>query len=627
MQLIPSTDLTEYLQLPAEVRRDVDLWTTRLCGLTPPIQRSLAQVAAGAGVSVQTARRKYDALRHRGWRGLINLAKCPGADRSHLSPEFIEYWKSLCQSNGRKCRPAYREFLRQFRAGHLIPGIEPGTPRHTLPTGYTYANLIRHKPTRFELAAARIGRGTAADLRPKVFTTRVGLQVGQRYIFDDMWHDFLVVALGQRKPARLLQLHAHDLYSACQFTRGLKPRLEDPESGKSVGLNEDEMVFLVTHVLAEYGYHYDGCVLMVEHGTAAISEALEQQLYDLTAGRVTVDRSGIQGASAFAGQYLGRGKGNFRFKSSLESLGNLIHNETANLLAFPGQTGSNSRTNLPEELHGRQRHADALACALAALPAAVATQLRLPFLEVNQAKMLVDEIMERINRRTDHALEGWVEAGLTTCDFEVPGVGLIPSAKFLALPPERRAAVQALASPAPRRLSPREVFEAGRSALVTLRPEHTAALLKDKHGREVVVGHDHLITFEDAALCPSPLRYLAHTLAPGDKYLAAVNPWSLETLHLFDARGAWVGCVRAWQTISHTDTEALHRQMGRAAQIERDLLRPVAARGAALTRARLDDARHNATVLKTVRREDLKQTVSESDAAADARALFLSSTL
>lgn len=594
--LIPNNEIAEFMRLPAEVQADIELWIKELEAVSKPIIKSLESVAARMGVSFQTAHRKYTAWKAaRHWRALVNKSKVP-MDRG-LDEEFIQYWQGLCKQYGRKCKPAHRELLRRFKAGEPMPGIAATVDRRTIPAGFSYDNLIRHRPSDFELAAARIGRGTAAEFRPKIFTTRLGMAVGQRIIFDDMWHDFKVVTLGQRKPMRLLQLHAHDLFSACQFARGIKPRMEDEATGKSVGLKENEMLFLVAHVLSEFGFHPDGCALMVEHGTAAIREPLEKILFDLTAGRVTVERSGIEGASAFAGQYAGASKGNFRFKASLESSGNLIHNETSNLIQFPGQTGSNSRLNKPEELHGRERHAEALLKALVALPAERAGLLRLPFLEVNQAKWLVEEVMERINQRTDHELQGWLEAGLTTMDFDIPDVGIITAQKFLSFPPEKQAALQTIATPAPRKMSPREVFEDGRQRLVKLRPEQVALLLREVAGREVAIGKDHLITFEDENISPEPLRYLAHHFAPGDKFTVVVNPMSPNTAHLFDARGAWVGVVNAWQTIRRDDVSGLHRQLGEARKVEAELLAPVAATGARITKQRIEDAQHNAEVL------------------------------
>jgi hypothetical protein len=343
----------ELVRLPLKVQHEIQKWIEALEAIAPPIQRSLFALAQAFKVSPQTARRKYDAWRKRGWRGLINHAKLSTTNKTHLAPEFVEWWKKLCLENQRKCCPAYRKFVQAFHAGEQIPGIGPDVSRCSLCRVVTaYDNLMRFAPSAYELQAARIGRGAAAQYRPKVITTRAGLKVGQRYVFDDLWHDFEVVSIDSRQRCRLLQLHAHDIASACQFARGLKPRLRDEVSGKSVQLNQDEMLFLLSHVLSEYGHHPDGCVLMVEHGTAAISELIEKLLFDLTGGKIRVDRSGIDGVASFAGQYPGRGKGNFRFKAGLESLGNLIHNETADLLQFPGQTGSNSRTNLPEELHG-----------------------------------------------------------------------------------------------------------------------------------------------------------------------------------------------------------------------------------------------------------------------------------
>jgi hypothetical protein len=269
------------------------------------------------------------------------------------------------------------------------------------------------------------------------------------------------------------------------------------------------------------------------------------------------------------------------------------------MLQFPGQTGSNSRINLPEELHGRERHADALLRAIVALPPERQAVLRLPFLEFNQARWAVEEISERINQRTDHDLEGWLEAGLATMDMDIPGIGLMPAQDYLALAPEKQAALAAIAAPEPRKMSPREVFEAGRRRLIRLRPEQTARLLHSVAGHEEIVNDDHLIEFEDQTISPNPLRYVAHHFSPGDKFTVVVNPMSPNRAHLFDARGGWVGVVDSWQTVSPLDVEGLHRQMGRAAKIERQLLEPLAARGAEITRRRLEDSQHNAAVLDT----------------------------
>lgn len=599
----PEDRLALFMQQPAPARADAERWDREFRGLSMATMMASDQIriAHAMGTSTRTVRRRFRTWWANGQdaMALIDRRQTPALRSRGLSPETVEYFASLCHQNGRKSRPAWREFERRFLAGEPIPGIDPDVSRtKPLPRGLSYGSLMRRaRLTQFELTAARVGRSTAARFRPGVLTTRVGMTVGERYVYDDLWHDFEVAVIGQRRAVRLLQLHAHDLFSGCQFARGIKPRIEDPETGVRIGLNAGEMLFLLAHVLGFHGYRAAGCVQMVEHGTASIDDATEALLYDLSGGAITVERSAMEGAAAFAGMYAGRPKGDFRFKAALESLGNLIHNETAGLLDFPGQTGSNSRINAPEELHGRQRKLDALERAIVALPVSVAEQLRRPFVEAGKARMAVDLVMERINQRTDHELEGWIEAGLTTVDYDMPGVGLIPGPKVALLGETQRAAIAVAAAPVARRLSPREVFDGGKRDLVRLRPEAVARLLATRHGREVVVRSDHLIAFEDADVSPEPLRFLAHHYSPGDKFCAVVNPFAPDQAHLFGARGQWMGVVQAWQRVMRDDTAALAEQMREAARIEAALLRPLVRRGDALTRRRLAETKANIDVL------------------------------
>jgi len=617
----PETRLAMLMSLPIDVRTEAERRQSAFEGLgARPSAAAKRAVAATLGVTARHVSRMWESWVRSGRDplALVDRRAAPVVDQG-LPEAFLEYWRGLCVQNGRKCRPAYRAFVRAFLAGEMIPGIDPSIPRRLpLPRGFSEPNLQRYKPPTIELVASRIGRSATAAYRPLVLTTRVGLEVGRRYIFDDLWHDFQVVVVGQRRACRLLQLHAHDLFSGCQFARGIKPRVEDPETGRSVGLNSGEMLFLLAHVLGTYGYHPDGCVLMVEHGTAAIDSATAATIAELTAGKVTVEASGIDRLSAFAGQYPGRGKGNFRFKASLESLGNLIHNETAGMLEFPGQTGSNARLNRPEELAGREKSLDLLQRALLALPPKIAAELRLPFVESTKAIFAVEQVMERINLRTDHDLEGWVEAGLTTVDYELPGIGILPAMDYAALDPARRQAVDAVAAPIARRLSPREVFDGGRRRLVRLRAEAIARLLQGRYGREVRVNHHRLIEFEDRSISPSPLRYRAHTYMPGDAFTAVVNPFAPTEAHLFDARGAWCGTVDAWQPIGRDDVDALHARMGEAAKIQSQLLSSLAQRGAAITRQRLAETERNNQVIQAHQRDQEDLGAAADDALRNA---------
>ncbi len=572
------------------------------------------RLAAAMGVSARSVRR----LRQRWVKGgrdaaaLIDRRLSPDRDGTPLNREFLEYWKSLCEANGRKCAPAYRALIRAWKHGMPIPGAPVGVSRRgPLPRGWSMANLNRHTPDSFELGAARIGRQFAARYRPLVFTTRRGMEVGQQIMFDDMWHDFEVEILGHRRPSRLLQLHAHDVFSACQFARGIKPRVEDPESGRSVSLDAGDMLFLLAHVLGTFGYHPAGTHLLLENGTATISDSLAALLADLTGGLVRAEFADIQSAASFAGQYGGRGKGNYRFKAALESSHNLIHNETAGLLELPGQTGSNSRVNVPEQLHGQHQALDLIQRAALALPAPIASALRGPFVEAPKAIWALEEIQERINQRTDHELEGWLEAGLTTMEYDIPGGVHLTAAAYAAMPEAARIALATVATPASRRLSPREVFDAGQKKLVRLRPEAVARLLCGTNGREVRVGKNHLIAVEDSSISPSPLRYLAHTFPEGEVYRAVINPFGPDVAHLFDAGGRWLGTVKAWHAVSRIDEAGLAEQMAEVAEIQAQMLQPLARRGAEITRRRLQDAAHNAATVA-------KHLAEQADAKASA---------
>jgi hypothetical protein len=344
---------------------------------------------------------------------------------------------------------------------------------------------------------------------------------------------------------------------------------------------------------------------------------LEQLLYDFSGGKITVARSGIEGAAAIGGMYGGRPKGNFRFKAALESSGNLIHNETANMRLIPGQTGSNSRLNLPEEMHGRENHAEMLLEAIAALPREVAMQLRLPFLETTQAIWICNEIHNRINKRSDHDLEGWISAGLTTQEWRPdPSMDWLPVSRLMALPPERRAIVESLIASTPdcariRKLTPHEVFYRDAKRLVKLSGEAVAMMLPESCRFEVSV-RSHMIEFNRAEYGPDDCRYFAHLLQDGETYQAAVNPYDTARLYVLDAQGRYVGeCSRDIPTC-RAETEALQKQCGRVAKIEKTLLLPVAKAGRVILRKRAEDARHNAAVLANANHKPIeKMTAAE----------------
>ena len=591
------------MQLPAAERALVEQWDAELRTVTEPITKALADVARRMGVGYSTALRKWYAWQESGLAGLFNRAK--GSRKKELSPEFIEWWKQLCQENGRKCKPAYRKFVALFRSGAAIPGIPADVLRYNVPRGYSYDNLMAHAPTRHELMAARQGLRAADAYRPLVFTTRKNMQVGQELVFDDVWHDFEVVVLGQREPSRLLQLCVMDVFSGCLFDLATKPRIRRESNGTRENISPTEALFYVAHVLEDHGYHADGARLILEAGTMTLSEDVARALHDLTGGKLICHVGKTSNAVAFGGQYGGVAKGNYRLKAMLESFFNLLHNETADVRQLPGQTGSNSRINEPEDLHGRKLDVTRWLQALPALPEELRRQVRLGLVEYNAADRLVRQITDRINLRREHQIEGYAEAGLTTVDYELPGLGVVDAGYFLQRldaqeDDAKRAALQSYAVPRPRLMSPQEVYNAGQSRLTKLRPEIIARMLYHARRSEPVkVGHTREIVIEDKLISASPLRFTALRFRPGDKFDVVLNPWHPDKLHVFDAAGRWVGVLDVTERADRTDVAAVEAQMREAARVQQLMREPIRKRGMEITMERLVATRENIDLLST----------------------------
>lgn len=609
-------ELTEFAALPAEVRDEVNAWREALESVTRPIQQNLAIAARNLGVSLKTARRNYDLWRRYGWRGLVNRAKVPGWDMEHgfapcgrdgLDPELIEHWRGLCEANQRKCKPAYKELKRQFYAGRPIPGVPAGDPRLRLPRGWSYANLMRHAPTKFELTVARQGRTASRALAPLVYTTRRNLWIGSHFLFDDVVHDQFVNVLDTRKTGRPVEFHALDLFTAYKFAWGMRVKTENELTGRMETLRGENMRFLVAQVLTQTGYNAErGTEFVLENGAATLTGDLVKLLADLTDNKLTCRFGAMEGDPAFTGQYAGRGKGNFRFKAALESWHNLMHNEFA---ALPAQTGMDVDRR-PVELHGLLKANDALLNAYVALAQddpVRASWLKFEVMSFEQFLEVAAMIYHRINTRTDHALEGW--------ELDVVPANVLPASRWQIAPsgetPEARL-------PQVRRLSPAEKWDNHRRELTRFRPEQVALILYRDCAEERSVDRAEIV-FQDKALAADKLRFDAARFRDGDKFQCVLNPFAPELLYLFNAKGGFVDAIPRVHRVDRADQEGLARRFGRVAKVYAERVAPVAARGRGLTKERIEQMRHNAAVLggegatpQEIEHEQLNRLADES---------------
>lgn len=631
-------DSVHLATLPDAVHFDVRRW---MDALRPAIEcgrkgrgEMIAKAAERMGVSEKTARRKYDLYRAMNWRGLVDWRKA-GSTETRLPVETVRWLKGLCENFGGNFRRAYDAAMCHWRTGAPVPGYAESPPASVYgwPAGWSYDNLQRLAGLQYvEKRLARVGRAAAKNAMPLVITTRVGLHCGQIYMFDDVWHDIQTHMIGiNRDPIRPLELCCLDLFSASKVAYGLKPRIRDEATGKRVNLRESDMRFILAYVMTQLGYWHEGCQLAGEHGTAAISEQIEKDLYDHSKGKITVVRSGIEDRPAILGAWRGNQHGNFRLKAALESSHNLPHNYARYL---QGQTGSNSRTDSPEELSGRTAEFNSL---VKAIDAAIVNQpadriawllenIRAPFIPFYVYTRMVEMLYRIIDHRTDHDLEGWEDAGLQKGQYRLSNedVRWIDDSTLQAVEPERLAAIKAIVDSNPgfhkwRKMSPAEVWN---QRSLRRMGEHMIPIIC---GRDLAV--ERKVTkrgtfeIEDREVSPSTMVFIARAMNPfghtvlledQETYNTFINPFDSNKLFVCDARMRYVGVCTRQVAVSRADTHAMVRAMGEAAHNEAVRL--------AEYRLRHDDQAEEAEALRAQNAVAIRKITSGAPVTAEERA-------
>jgi hypothetical protein len=601
--------------LPPEVRMEAEQWRDALAAVSKPVQASLRQVAARFGVSVQTARRKYDVWRKANGdvRVLVNRAKVPAA-QSALTPEFLEWFKALAEQNQRATAPAYRRFVKLWREGQMIPGmsVADNAVRHELPEGYSYDNILRRIGDKFSTTAMRRGLGVAvAKYGPQILTTRANLWYGSHLMIDDLWHDNFVVF--GRQLVRVLELDALDVFSGCLVNFGCKPRFQR-EDGTFDNLKEKYARLVVAGVYFNEGYSERGSTILAEHGTAAISERVAKILFDRSGGKIRLRESGITGEEQAVIGW-GQGKGNPRFKAALETLRNLKHNELGFL---PAQTGKD-RDSRPEQTHGQLVEASEELKVLAVLAQknpqrAAAFKLKVWEYHSQFLPFLMDAYRE-INERDWHNLEGWHKAGNIRIEYRTTPTApnWLTDGEFSELPEiSQQLLLQAAQTDSrfirQRKLSPMEVRQRDRGQLTRLPSFVVGEILGDDFARELETRGSYFNSFSDMELAPEPLLFESVITTPegreeklaDGKYQVFVNPFDLQQLFVHDARGRCLGVARRANRIDRADDEALKREFGRRSHQIAELQKPILARHAQTVRDENSRLRNNAAIIEDV---------------------------
>ncbi len=642
--LTTDADFAEYGLLPVNVRLEMEAWHNAFMAVTKPHTQALKKVAAEMGISYERTRAKFYAwLRaDKDWRVCVNWAKA-GRPSETVNEEFLAWFLNLAGKHQRNTMAAWRVFARSWKNGEAVPGLDNSLPRHRIPDSCSYKNLSRHlEKKKTALTAMRRGLGAAKPLMPMVFTSRANLWVGGQKFIDDVWHDNFVTFNGQL--VRVLQLSVQDCFSGAVTSWGCKPRWEKAD-GSHDQLKESYARLVLASDLYDHGYSPRGTTIFAEHGTAAVSELVERILarYTTVGGRplITVERSGITGEQqALLGIGKGKGKGNFRHKSHLESLHNLFHNE---LQALPAQTGKDV-DHRPEFTHGQLREeSDLLRVAKwfqRVAPHRVA-MLQPRLLQYHsQFLPLLAATFDAINRRGEdpdiwtHELQGWHEAGHVIAElrFSAETDQWLDSNALDRMEPAAREAFLALARTRgdllrDRKLSPKEVWTPGRKQLVKLPDIAIAEMLGEDFAREERVKGSYF-TFQDADLAPEPLRFEARIARPdgreeeldGDTFKLLVNPFNLSAVFVHDAKGRFLGTARRDVRANRADTEALEEKFKRVAVRGADQMVPLRQAHAAELAAETRRLNANADLVATTLREQGIQTPAQKKRLAQPEA-------
>ena len=598
---IPAADTAHFATLPLEVQREVHLRLKAVARIATArsaragaaeVARELTGMTGFSDKRLMANHTDYVASCG-DWRVLVNKAKAGAAWWRRANPGatvaentvFLEWVKAQFERDQRGSRNAWRTIIRRWRdwqstgdARWSIPGYgtAPAADTRTgeIPAGWSYDNLMRlAQPDDVDRVSARIGTNAAAQYRMPVLTTRAGLLLGEFVQFDDHEFNLKIQYPGQPRPFRPKGFFALDLLSAAYAGKSFKPTLWDAESEQKRTLTEKDFAWFVVHVLMDFGYRQcdRGTTLIVEHGTAAIREAFEQRIIEVTGGKVRVKRSGILGDAQMASLFEGRGRGNFHFKAAIESSFSLVDNAFASL---PAQVGKD-RLHAPEQIHGLEAETNRLLKAMGDLPPDRANRLLLPLLTWDQFCQQALDIFHRIESRLDHELEGWEKCGFVEKEWRMsPELPWLPMAAIARMTDAQRTMALALLESDPRlmrvrKLSPLEVQKRHRGDLVRVRAEQMPALVGldrlEELGREVRVDRG-LISISGREL-GGELSFIAqrddrNRLPNGERYLALVNPHAPDQLVACDAKGRVIGVCPLWHRPARNDAEGVLRQMG-----------------------------------------------------------------
>jgi hypothetical protein len=627
------TDLDEFHRLPTKVQDEIRVALNCLermvkagkGGMLAEYKKFAPQVAGRNGFNYKTLCRKLDDFiaSSGNWRVLVNHSKLSRKQKTEivtLRELFLDYWRSLFDGNQRgNCgKAAHRKLLNAWYSGESIPGY--GTwmdywmqkqdgpmpeicPDWFIPSGWDYSNLIKYAPSEAERALTRFGVAACKSELLHVPQTREGLRFLEWIAIDDVETDFLISVPDVECPVVMKCLVARDYATDMGLRFGARPALPKENEEGNHSIKHIDNKILLAGLLRTYGFPVDYVMnIIMERGTASLTQAEAAALEEITGGHVKVHFTDMVGGKALPHAFMDRAIGNPDGKSWLESSFNLLHNEMGFL---PGQKGSSYQLR-PKELEGRSRELKDLVKAGRNIPASLRAQLRVPFLNYNEATLTLEQLFRTMNHRDWHKLEGFEEVGIWRWKSNTPSPFKTMDTYPLSLPAGAEKDIEIttrLELPIERcsRLIQGYKFEK--------LPESTVYIFLEKH-QEFVTVNGGVIEIQ---IDKKPYRFRdeqSGLMTEGAKYLAYYSRKDLEVavksqaqtelayIYLTDARGAYQGRLPLWRGVTKGDIDTLS---ARIAEKERELKKVqqrVARRNVPAMEQRLEDIEHNLEVFE-----------------------------
>ena len=585
--------------------------------------RLMAVIAERTGRGFGTVRNKFYLYEKSGDAALIDRRRVKSMTAQN---PWLECYMTYVENDLNTSKGGYRQMMSDFRSGRAMVGMigtwrdvwrreRPGVavpaecPMDWTPHGATYANLqavAKANPNYFfNIATNRRGRKAAQRYVVPVLTTRVGLAVGAKVEYDDVWHNTDVMLGG--KAVQPLEFAGYDVASGFKCSSIVKPRFERAD-GVRDNLKEQQFRFLFAYDHIVRGFHRGGVEDVVEHGTTAIRGNVERQIKAIpgVGGLIKISRSGILSEQVHAGLFIGNGGGNFRMKSLCEGAHNILHNRAAALVGSRGRDA--------EHMHESQaalvKYEERLAAAAATLPPEFALKLTAGLLTFDEYLAAFRQIEDRLMDDPEHRLEGWGANVVAEYRLNEQSNDWRPWAeveKLMGGDEDERLEAFAIAklvgrNPALKRVRPmsrREVWLAGQKDLIRVDDWYLPHFMDlEKDAIELTVRHNGLMGFRNEMFYGrDEMLYRAivknHTgwtqsMSPTAKVWALFNPLMPEKLWLVDkGDGHTLGTCALFNRAPAYDRHAIEVAMGdQAADLAAKVL-PVRGRhmGEALERA------------------------------------------